>query len=208
MKLKLIFSFIALLIVLIGGLSIRNNSPIVPDEELLKDVTVLTSSYDGYSELWRPHYELLFKNWPSLKEEHDFIPVMLITNELKYEDSRVMSLSVGTDTTWSKNLLKALESVKTKYTFLLFDDYIISTPVDEKRFIELLTLLEETSGAYIEVIIDEGQFSYGHEKHKKFVTGIESVIYRSKGSACRNSLQASIWNTEELRKLIDPKESA
>lgn len=28
----------------------------------------MTSLYDGSSELWQPHYELLFKHWPSLKE--------------------------------------------------------------------------------------------------------------------------------------------
>lgn len=133
---------------------------------------------------------------------------MLISNELTYNDPRVVSLKIGEDTTWSNNLLKALSSVKTKYVFLLLDDYIINSPVNESRFIELLTLLEKTNGAYIEVAKDEGMFVYGMEKHKKLVPGIEGVIYRSKNSSYRNSLQACIWNTEELKKLIDTKESA
>lgn len=187
---------------------IELDSPIVSDGALLKDVTILTSSYDGYSELWKPHYELLFKNWPSLKEKNNFIPVMLITNNLIYDDPRVMSLKIGEDSTWSNNLLKSLESVKTKYVFLLFDDYIINSTINESRFIELLTLLEKTNGAYVEAIIDNGQFLYGHEKHKDFVPGIKDVIYRSRDSECRNSLQASIWNTKELKKLIDINESA
>ncbi len=186
----------------------KPTTPIVADRELLKDVTILTSSYDGYSELWEAHYKLLFKNWPSLKQDNNFIPIILITNELEYNDPRVISLKVGKDTTWSNNLLKALESVKTKYVFLLLDDYITSTPVDEDRFVELLTLLEKTNGAYIEIVKDDGAFSIGGEKDRKLVPGINGVIYRSKNARYRNSLQACIWNLEELRKLIDPKESA
>ncbi|RYE06119.1 MAG: hypothetical protein EOP33_02670 [Rickettsiaceae bacterium] len=231
MKTKSVFSIIAIIALVFIGILINKNksntemtqdekneklskefkvlsSPILPNEKLLKEVTVLTSSYDGYSELWKPHYELLFRNWPALKENYSFIPILLLTNELKYEDSRVVSLEVGKDTTWSRNLLKALDSVTTKYTFLLFDDYIMNGPVDNDRFIELLTLMEETDGAYLEAPLDEGQFIDGNEKNRKLVPGIKGVIYRTIGSGCRNSLQASIWNTEELRKLIDPRESA
>lgn len=181
---------------------------IIANKELLKDVTILTSSYDGYSELWEPHYKLLFKNWPSLNQENHFIPIMLITNELEYDDPRVISLKVGQDTTWSSNLLKALEQVKTKYVFLLLDDYIINAPLDEERFVELLSLLEQTNGAYIEIVIDERAFTIGREKARKLVPGIEGVIYRSKNAKSRNSLHACIWNLDSLRKLIDPKESA
>jgi hypothetical protein len=161
------------------------------NKSLLHDVTILTSSYDGYSELWEPHYKLLFKYWPSLKNELGFIPIMLITNKLRYDDPRVTSLMIE-DQNWSKNLIEALKNIKTKYVFLLFDDYIVNGPVNEKRFIELLSLMEQRNGAYIEVIIDEGHFKYSNEKEKKPLIGIEGVIYRSKKSGCRNSLQAAI----------------
>lgn len=179
---------------------------IILNKDLLKDVTILTSSYDGYSELWRPHYELLFKYWPSLKEDLSYIPIKLITNELKYEDPRVESINV-VDQNWSKNLIQALKHVNTKYTLLLLDDYIINSPVNENRFIELLSLLEQRNAAYIEIVIDEGHFWKGNESEKKPVLGIDDVIYRSKNSKRRNSLQAAIWNTEELLNLIDPNES-
>lgn len=65
-------------------------------------------------------------------------------------------------------------------------------PVDNNRFVELLTLMEKTDGAYLEAPLDEGQFINRNEKRKKLVPKIEGVIYRSKGSGCRNSLQASI----------------
>lgn len=179
---------------------------IITNKSLINDVTILTSSYDGYSELWRPHYELLFKNWPSLKGELSHIPIMLITNKLQYEDPRVKSLMVK-EGNWSTNLIEALGHVKTKYTLLLLDDYILNSPVNERRFIELLSLIDQRDAAYIEIIIDEGHFWKGNESEKKPVIGIDGVIYRSKKSKRRNSLQAAIWNTEELLNLIDPKES-
>lgn len=207
MKIKLLLTLFICCFVYYFG-STQDTDRHISEANLIKEVTVLTSSFDGYSELWGPHYKLLFKNWPALKGERSFIPVMLISNKLSYDDPRVISLKIGDDTTWSKNLRNALKSVKTKYTFLLFDDYIINSPVNEPRLLELLALLERTNGAYVEAIQDDGQFIYGHEKEKKFAPGIEGVVYRSKGSACRNSLQASLWNTEELRKLIKPEESA
>lgn len=119
----------------------------------------------------------------------------------------LLVLKVGKDTTWSNNMIKALARVKTKYVFLLLDDYIINAPVNEERFIEMLSLLEQRNAAYIEIVKDDGIFELGLEKHKKPVEGIDGVIYRSKNSAGRNSLQASIWDTDELKNLLDPKES-
>lgn len=212
MKVKIMLYFVLISIIgCVSFVSYKNymaQKPLKPSEKLLHKVTIMTSSYDGYSELWEPHYKLLFKNWPALQKELDFMPIMLVTNNLSYPDSRVTSLKIGDDTTWSQNLLKALDSVETKYVFLLFDDYIINSPVNQNRFVELLALLERDNGTYVESTIDNGQFIYGHEKYKIPVPGINGVIYRTKKSACRNSLQASIWNTEKLRKLINPKESA
>lgn len=181
---------------------------IVPDKNLLHDITLVTTSFDNNSEIWVPHYEFLFRNWPSLKEDNSFIPIILITNTLVYKDPRVTSVKIGPDITWSLSLQKALESVKTKYTLILMDDYIINAPVDQDRLVELITLLEKTDGAYIEIWQDDGMFKAGFERKKKYVKGVQGVIYRSKNSICRNALQASIWNTEELRKLIDVTESA
>lgn len=187
--------------------NISRTDTIQINKNLLHEVTILTSSYDGYSELWDPHYKLLFKYWPSLKNDLSFIPIMLLTNELEYQDDRVISLKIK-EQNWSKNLIEALKHVKTKYTLLLIDDYIINAPVNEERFIELLSLIEQRDGAYVEVVIDTGHFKFSNEKEKRPVIGIDNVIYRSKNSNCRNSLQAAIWNSEELRKLINPNESA
>lgn len=86
-------------------------------------------------------------------------------------------------------------------TFLVLEYHILSynatqltinEPVNEKPFIELLSLMEQRDGAYVEVIADTGHFKWSNENEKKPVIGIEGVIYRSKASDCRNSLQAAI----------------
>lgn len=210
MKIRSIF----LLVLILSALSFyfykRNAKvePIVSDPKLLRAVTIVTTSFDDNNEIWEPHYKLLFKNWPSLKSENSFIPVMLVSNELAYNDPRVISLKIGPDITWSANLLKALEFVKTKYVLIMMDDYILNAPVNEERLVELITLLEKTDGAYIEIHQDDDMLTYGMEKERKYVQGINDVLYRSKNSTYRNSLQACIWNTDELRKLIDITESA
>jgi hypothetical protein len=185
----------------------RYATRIKPRPELLKDVTILTASYDGYEELWDPHYHFFFKYWPSLLHEHSFIPILLLTNEKEYDHPRVQSLKVGPDTTWSQNMLNALESVKTKYVLIILDDYILHKKVDEERFIELLTLLEETNGAFVEV--KQGSYAVYIDPDRKPAPGVKEVVIRGRGpkSEHRNSLQTAIWDVEEFRKLLDPKEN-
>ena len=92
--------------------------------EPIKEISIIVSSCDKYSELWEPHFTQLFKYWPSLKKENDFIPLLLITNHKRYYDSRVINVVIGEDISWSDNMLKALEMVKTKYVVILLDDFI------------------------------------------------------------------------------------
>jgi len=188
--------------------SFKKVEHIVPDESLLHELTILTPSFDTYSEVWPPYYKLLFKNWPELLDKYKFIPMMLITNELGYDDPRVQTLKVGADTSWSANMLKGLESVKTKYVFIYLDDYITYAPVDQNRFLELLTLLDQTDGSYAEIGLDERMIKKRIEKNMKFTQGLNGVIYRSKKSPLRTALQACIWNVSDLKSLLDPKESA
>jgi len=176
------------------------------DPKLFKEITILTSSFDGYSELWGLHYDFLFKYWPSLLNEKAYIPLMLLTNELDFNHPRVQSLKIGQDTTWSRNMLKALENVKTKYVMIVLDDYYLHKKVNEPRLLELLTLLEHTNGAYVEISPDSAALSMDPEK--KPAQGIDGVIIRHKDAKYRTSLQACIWNVEDLRKLLVAEENA
>lgn len=190
-------------------LAFYKTNKIQANYDLMNELTILTSSFDNYSELWQPHYHFLFKYWPELNNRYKNIPVKLISNQLDFNHPRVESLKIGADTTWSANMLKALDKVDTKYVLILLDDYIINDYVNQARLVEFLSLLEHSNGAYIEIFHDDRMFTYNFEPNYKLVNLVDDVIIRSKRkSHFINSLQACIWDKEKLIELLDSKESA
>ncbi len=174
-----------------------NNSP-----NILHDLTIIIPSCDKYSELWEPNFQFLLKNWPSIQNKHAFIPIYLISNFKEYKHSRVTNIRLGEDISWSDNFIKALDSVKTKYLLIILEDYIIDKPVNEERLIQIMHLMENTEAAYVELSLDPA-LSDGIEEPK-----LPGVIVKSRMAESRTSLQASLWNVGDLKKILEPQESA
>lgn len=153
-------------------------------------------------------FSFLFKEWPDLLDKHKNIPIILISNFEGYDNPRVHNLKVGADNSWSDSLMLALQEVRTKYVFIILEDYIINAPIKSKRIQDILHLLEFTEGAYAELFFHETDIK--NEKYKNYPQGRDDIIIRSKykDSRYRNSLQASLWNIKTLNKLLVPGESA
>lgn len=185
-----------------------NDGEPIPFDQLMNEVTIVVPSFDKYSELWDPFFTFLFKEWPDLLDKHKDMPIMLVSNFAGYENPRVHNVKVGMDSSWSDNLIIALREVKTKYVFIILEDYIINAPVQSERVQDMLHLLESTGGAYAEVFFDYGVIK--NEKHKNYPQEREDVIIRSRGKDAkyRTSLQASLWNIKTLKKLLVTGESA
>lgn len=153
-----------------------------------KDLSIIMPSYDKYSELWNPAFEIFFKYWSSLNNKYSYVPIYLMSNEEKFDHPRVTNILVGdADKGWSSNFLKALESVKTKYVVIVLDDYILNAPVNEKRLAQILNLMRKTNAAYTEIALDPS-INDGPP-----VQGIDNVHIRERFGPYRTSLQACIW---------------
>lgn len=172
------------------------------------EFSIVVSSCDKYSALWRPFFIQLFKYWPGLRGTKKFIPVYLISNFKKYNDNRVINIRVGEDKGWSDNMIKAAALVKTKYVLILLDDYILTGAVNEKRLLDLINLMYKKRAAYSILTVDNNLFDKKLEKRKKYVSGMDGVIVRSLNSPYRNSLQACVWDTAEFKRSLQPGETA
>ena len=73
------------------------------------DLAILVVSCDKYSELWDNFFNLMYKNWPSLKDSESNVPIYLIANSKKFSDSRVQTIQIPNEISWSDNVLKALD---------------------------------------------------------------------------------------------------
>src|ERR1700712_4408185 len=78
---------------------------------------LLVISCDNYRDLWKPFFNLLWRNWP----DNPF-PVYLGSIRSEYPDPRVTTLTAGEDISWSRNLRWFLEQLQTEYVLTLFDD--------------------------------------------------------------------------------------
>lgn len=168
----------------------------------LKDISIIVPSTDKYSELWDVHFNFLFKHWSNLLNKDKSVPIFLVSNFKEYNHERIHNLKIGADRSWSDGFLTGLASVKTKYVLILFEDYIMTHDVNEERLISMIDLLERTNGAYAGLTLSSG-FNDGEK-----LSTPKDVIIRDHFGEYRTSLQACIWNVEDLKWLLKPNESA
>lgn len=177
----------------------------------LKDLTIIVPSCDKYKELWPLHFKFLFQYWSSLQTTYKDIPIILISNYESFEDPRIRNIKVGRDIAWSNNLLEALKEVKTRYVLLLLEDYIITDPVPVDRLIEVLNLMKKDHAAYTEVFLEPGLWDGTMHASAKGVM-LRKSVSRYKNDSLegryRASLQACIWNVQDLKKTLRKGENA
>ena len=76
---------------------------------------LLVVSCDSYSDVWNTFFSFFFHYW------HDCpLDIYLLSNEKSYNQSRVNTIKVGRDISWSDNLLNVIDQLKKDYIFLLF----------------------------------------------------------------------------------------
>jgi hypothetical protein len=159
-------------------------------EELeLKDVTILVSSYDKAAPIWPTFFDLLFKEWPSLKTYNKDVPIMLLTNAKNYKDSRVTLSKSPFNLKWTGNMTHALSNIKTKYVLYLQDDYFMSDTVLEKKIIYILNLMKKNDLDYAEI---SPRCAAGSER----VSGSTFLLYKDHKKGCFTTLQAALWKTK------------
>lgn len=161
-----------------------------------KDMSIVVSSCDKYSELWPHFFKQLFKNWPDLD-----MKIYLVSNQVGYDDKRVTVLNTSSEDQWSDNMIDALGKIDSKYVLYLQDDYFISKAVDEQRLIQALHAMQKANAGYLELFIEDKGFE---KRPNEFLLG--SAV-KLKNVEYRNSLQSAIWDKELLLRLLVENEN-
>lgn len=157
-------------------------------------MAVLVMTCDGYSDAWPPFFDLIKKYWP----DNPF-PVYLSTESLPVSEFSVMPLHSGQGVEWSRRLLMALERIKEPFVFLLLEDYLPKEKVKTPWFHQYLDILEQTKAICYRV--------FPAPYPDRDFQGIEGTGIVNPGAPYRVTTQATIWNKEDLKKLIDPSEN-
>jgi hypothetical protein len=114
---------------------------------LKKEISLLVSSCDNYSDLW-PLFSFYFeKNWPNCN-----LDKYILSNHSNFSSETFKSIKVGYDQGWSSNLILALEKIKTDYVFILLDDVFISQKVDNSLFEKICKEFISNEGNYLKFL--------------------------------------------------------
>lgn len=162
------------------------------DSHVFDDLSIVVFSCDKYQELWKPFFEMLFKNWPSLQNKNAHVPIYLVANSQKYDDPRIITINIQNEKSWSDNALTVLEGVKTKYVMVILEDYFF-TRIDTKRLYEIFEFMKSQDIAYCQ-IADNGTDIAIRKKAEVF----PGVAEKDRYELWRTSLFACIWRTKDM----------
>lgn len=177
--------------------------------EQLQDLSIVITSCDKYSGLWKPFFTLLFKNWPSLNKggKYQDIPIFLITNTQTFDHLRVKNITFPNEISWSDDMLKTLAQVKTKYVLYLQDDYFLTEPVNETLLEQMLAYVKKHDAAYVQIACLSIKENAQTMKQQIPIQGSPNLAEFAKHSRYRTSLQAAIWEKDAFAWLLNPEES-
>ena len=188
-------------LIIVLSLVMLNKSICCAESMVTNNLTLLVTSCDRYSSLWPGFFKQLFLHIPELR--NNTLPIILIGNKKSFPDNRVTTVLTGNDISWSDNMLKVLEKVKTDYIFLLLDDYYL-TSFDVARFNQIYNyMMSHPEVSYIQ-LSKPNQNDLKNDK----VHEIPDLYYKKQKAQYRTALQACLWKTKELELLIKTGESA
>lgn len=102
-------------------------------KDRLSSIPLLVVSCDEYADIWPACFGVLWKHWPDCP-----FPMYLGTNSLTFEDTRVSSVAIGPDRSWTDNLTRMLDAVNGEYVILFLEDFLIRRPVDTTALTKMI----------------------------------------------------------------------
>ncbi len=160
----------------------------------MNNTALIIVSCDKYADLWKPFFHLLFYYWPELP-----FPVYLISNYLLHTDSRVTTIAVGKDESWSHGLLTAMDRIEAQYLLLLLEDFFLQKPVDHEAVLNCIQTMEAINGRMLRLVPNPCP--------DLPVNGYPEIGEIKPSSPYRVSTQATLWRKSELAGVLQAGEN-
>jgi hypothetical protein len=160
----------------------------------MASVTVLISSFDGYSDCWGPFCHGFTKYWPDCP-----YPILLMTNTKDHPHDRIATIKVEGGRDWSVRMINALDRIETPYVMYFQEDYWLNERVDTAKVEHYFDLMEKYGLNYIRLLskpLPDADFP--HDSRLGILT--QEASYRT-------SVQITLWRKEVLQELLRPQES-
>lgn len=159
-------------------------------------VCMLVASCDSYCDLWPALSMSMTRYWPDCP-----FPRFLLTNH-KEAPAGFSTLAVGSDVSWSANLMRALDQLETDYVLLSVDDLLLT------KIVRTDAVLEAVSWATFNDVTALQMVSFEHIWRGAWRPGSPPAIKLPRGATYRASTVFTLWNRESLLKILNPAENA
>ena len=161
---------------------------------------LLVVSCDRYADAWPFFFDLFYIHWADCP-----FPLLLGTNHLSIERSRVTSVPIGADRSWSTNVTRMLDRLEelypsADYVLLFLEDFFLKSRVSTARILELIEIVRTHQvgclrlAAGLPLALPPGTI----------LRDLPDLGVIGSGELYRVTLQASIWRISTLRKLLAP----
>ena len=157
------------------------------------ELTILILSCDKYSDMWPLVTESFSRYWSNCPYS-----IYLLSNLASFSHTRVSTLCVGHDESWSTNLKLVLEKIPSQYVLLWLDDVLLNDHVDTQRVEEAFQFISTQRGDYLRLTASPRSHRHVNTQYS-FIAPV--AIYRT-------SIFASIWRKSCLLDLLQDGESA
>ncbi len=156
---------------------------------------ILILSCDKYYELWDFVTFSYSKYWPECSMNK-----FILTNYKKYNTNDFTSIEVGSDISWSSNLLIALKILQNDYdrVLLSFDDLLLKFEINNNDFVKFHDLFIQYNMDCLKFIKHHG---FNRSKFGEVSLIDQNVLYRT-------TCVFSLWKINVLEKILDKKENA
>lgn len=159
----------------------------------MENVCVLVSSFDGYSDLWKP-----------LEESYNFFwndcpyNIYISTNFIDKGFSKFIPVAIGKDNSWSDMMAKTIKNIKEDYILLTFDDLFFYKKINTKKIQEEVEKAIALNANYF-------QLTPSISRTRKVS---ETIKEKLKNTKYRNGTVWSLWKKEVLLDLLKKEETA
>lgn len=162
----------------------------------MDDVTVLVVGFDQWAVMWIGFCHFWHKYWPDCPW-----PLRFMSNGRTPPCGE--AIDCGPDTNWTAMMTSALRQVQTKRLLLMLSDYWLADPVDAQTVFQFASYLEQYGAQHIRLQRSDPVAQQGIGP---FEPDPRLFVFAPRASY-RISLQAALWDTETLAKLLHGREN-
>jgi hypothetical protein len=158
------------------------------------DLTIVVNTCDKYYDVLEIFFLAFHDNWQNCP-----YPVIINseTNKYKYNALVHNYISSNGNDDWGARLIATLNSINSEYVLMLYDDFILDSPINNNRINEALELLKNNKKSVVTYLLNTSiplKFSNSKENFIELKDRVENRL---------NSYPA-IWRKENLIKYTAP----